>query len=481
MSDVLESWDRLREPLNAEQRASRKGPYAYYGANGQVDSIDAYRYDGDYLLVAEDGGYFDQPERGVAYMASGRFWVNNHAHVLQARGDLPLRYFLYALNAINWMPHVGGSTRLKLTAGALARVPVALPPLNEQWRIVEKLDAIFEQTRAAKARLERLPGLLDKLKRSILAAAFRGDLTADWRATHPDVEPASALLSGLQERRRSERSKRHDHDEAIDGLFTVPSTWEWSRFADIASDLRGGTSTRAENAESQWPVLRSSAVRQGKIDFSDVRYLASGHEEVDADLVRTGDLLFTRLSGTLEYVGNCAVVDVPPERPTYYPDRIFRAQLDSSFLCADFVALAFSVQSLRGALETAAKSTAGHQRISLSDLREFVLPVPPFAEQKEIARRTRAVLEAVSEMGSRLERSHVRLTNLEQGALAKAFRGELVAQDPTDEPTATLIERLRATDAVGAPPATSRTRTPNGKRKLPLVRRSREASEGAEG
>jgi type I restriction enzyme S subunit len=87
--DVVDLHDSRRIPLNATQRAQRRGEYPYYGANGQVDSIDDYIFDGEYVLLAEDGGYFDDPSRGVAYEVSGKFWVNNHAHILSARGGNP--------------------------------------------------------------------------------------------------------------------------------------------------------------------------------------------------------------------------------------------------------------------------------------------------------------------------------------------------------------------------------------------------------
>src|SRR5690606_20486437 len=110
--DIVDLHDSRRIPLNATQRMNRKGPYAYYGANGQIDSIDDYIFDGDYILLAEDGGYFDDPSRAVAYEASGKFWVNNHAHILSTVADVPRRFVTFALNSTDWLPFVSGTTRL---------------------------------------------------------------------------------------------------------------------------------------------------------------------------------------------------------------------------------------------------------------------------------------------------------------------------------------------------------------------------------
>lgn len=92
---VVELQDGQRVPLNATERAKRKGNFPYYGANGLVDHVDDYIFDGDYVLLAEDGGNFDKPERGVAYEVSGKFWVNNHAHILKPRGEMAPRFLRY--------------------------------------------------------------------------------------------------------------------------------------------------------------------------------------------------------------------------------------------------------------------------------------------------------------------------------------------------------------------------------------------------
>ena len=161
-----------------------------------------------------------------------------------------------------------------LTAASLERIPLPLPPLNEQRRIVAKLDAIFEQTRAAKARLERLPALLEKLKRSILAAAFRGDLTKDWRAAHPDVEPASALLDRIRAERRHSweadlrakgkdpaKAKYEEPRAAGDGdVPELPSSWTWLSAEQCAWEITVGHlgPMKDRYVNSGIPFLRSS-------------------------------------------------------------------------------------------------------------------------------------------------------------------------------------------------------------------------------
>ena len=178
---AVELHDSRRIPLNAAERAKRKGQFPYYGANGLVDHVDSYIFDGEYVLLAEDGGDFDKPERGVAYGVSGKFWVNNHAHILRPRGDMPPQFLRYWLNALDWMPYVGGTTRAKLTQAGMAQITIPLPPLPEQRRIIAKLDSLTGRTARAREELERIPRLIQKYREAILAAAFSGELTREWR------------------------------------------------------------------------------------------------------------------------------------------------------------------------------------------------------------------------------------------------------------------------------------------------------------
>jgi type I restriction enzyme S subunit len=150
--------DNLRVPLSAAQRATRFGPYPYCGANNVVDYIDDFMIDDDVILLAEDGGYFDEfATRAIAYRMRGRIWVNNHAHVLKAASGADTGYLFYALQHKDITPYISSSTRSKLTRGELVRIEVALPPSVGEQRnialILEVADAEIEclRTRLAKA------------------------------------------------------------------------------------------------------------------------------------------------------------------------------------------------------------------------------------------------------------------------------------------------------------------------------------------
>ena len=131
-------------------------------------------------------------------------------------------------------------------------------------------------------------------------------------------------------------------------------------------------------------------------------------------------------------------------RRIQYPDRLFRVRL-SELLPSEFVEFSFRHQLLRTGLENSAKSSVGHQRISLSDLRSFRLPIPPAEEQSVISEALSSALGSATSIAIDVSESESELTQLDQSILAKAFRGELVPQDPNDEPASALLDRIRMT------------------------------------
>jgi type I restriction enzyme S subunit len=135
---VVEFLDARRRPVKEKER--KPGPFPYYGANGQQGTIDGYLFDEPLVLLAEDGGFFDQPQRGVAYRISGKSWVNNHAHVLRPKPSMDVGFLCRVLENYHLAPFITGTTRGKLTKASAEEVLVPVPPLDEQRRIATILD-----------------------------------------------------------------------------------------------------------------------------------------------------------------------------------------------------------------------------------------------------------------------------------------------------------------------------------------------------
>jgi len=171
IDSVTECLDKFRRPITESERSP--GSVPYYGANGQQGWIDEFLFDEPLILVAEDGGHFENPERGVAYRIDGPAWVNNHAHILRPKFEiLNLEYCHQVLRHFNFQPYVSGTTRAKLTQGQLNSVMIPIPPLHYQETFdfrAREIQNLIGVTKEASIDSEKLFSALQH-------RAFRGEL-----------------------------------------------------------------------------------------------------------------------------------------------------------------------------------------------------------------------------------------------------------------------------------------------------------------
>jgi type I restriction enzyme S subunit len=171
---ICEFLDHLRVPIKEQDRAKRKGPYPYYGAQGVIDWIDDYIFDGEYILLAEDGENLRSRKLPIAFKVSGKFWVNNHAHVLKITSDtVNDDYLVYILNFIDIRPYIVGSAQPKLNQSDAKKIKVPLPPLEEQQKIAEILSTVDKKLELEKKRKEKLERIKKGLMNDLLTGKRR--------------------------------------------------------------------------------------------------------------------------------------------------------------------------------------------------------------------------------------------------------------------------------------------------------------------
>ncbi|EKN3971766.1 TPA: restriction endonuclease subunit S [Yersinia enterocolitica] len=213
VSQFSDCLDNQRIPIRKEDRNVSKGLYPYFGANGEVDKVDNYIFDGDFVLVTEDETFYGR-EKPIAYRYSGKCWVNNHAHVLSAQTKEANDFLCYTLMYYDVIPWLTGTTgRAKLTQGALNVLPIGLPSEIEILEIVRRVEQLFVYADTIEKQVQSALLRVNNLTQSILAKAFRGELTAQWRAENPDLinggNSAEALLVRIkQERLKNKPVKR---------------------------------------------------------------------------------------------------------------------------------------------------------------------------------------------------------------------------------------------------------------------------------
>ena len=205
VSEFAECLDSQRIPVKKEQRLTAQGLYPYFGANGEVDKVDDYLFDDELVLVTEDETFYGR-EKPIAYRFSGKCWVNNHAHVLRAPTKSANDFLCYTLMYYKVIPWLSGTTgRAKLTQAALNSLPMGLPSLLEQDEIVRRVEELFAFADAVEQKAQAASQRVNKLTQSILAKAFRGELTADWRAANPDLISGENSAEALLEKIKAER------------------------------------------------------------------------------------------------------------------------------------------------------------------------------------------------------------------------------------------------------------------------------------
>lgn len=136
---IAVNFDKKRIPLSGAQREKRKGKYRYYGAQGVIDYIDDYIFDGTYLLIAEDGENLKSKKQDIAQIVEGQFWVNNHAHIVRGNKLCDTRYLCYLLNSMDLSGYITGSAQPKLSQSNLNAITLLLPEIDVQQKIAECL------------------------------------------------------------------------------------------------------------------------------------------------------------------------------------------------------------------------------------------------------------------------------------------------------------------------------------------------------
>ena len=175
--EVTINFDKKRVPLSGAQREKRKGNFRYYGAQGVIDHIDDFIFDGTYLLIAEDGENLKSKKQNIAQVVEGQFWVNNHAHIVQGNELCNTRYLCYLLNSMDLSGYVTGSAQPKLSQANLNAVTLFLPSITVQERIVECL-YLFDKKIAVN---QKINDNLEQQAQALFQELFIENADPEWR------------------------------------------------------------------------------------------------------------------------------------------------------------------------------------------------------------------------------------------------------------------------------------------------------------
>ena len=179
--EVTINFDKKRIPLSSAQREKRQGTFRYYGAQGVIDHVDDYIYDGTYLLIAEDGENLKSKKQNIAQVVDGQFWVNNHAHIVQGNEQSDTRFLCYLINSMDLSGYVTGSAQPKLSQANLNAITLSLPTLVEQKRIVEYLYMLDQKIDVNRQINDNLLAQAQTLYKQFFPYGVQDDLPDGWR------------------------------------------------------------------------------------------------------------------------------------------------------------------------------------------------------------------------------------------------------------------------------------------------------------
>ena len=330
----------------------------------------------------------------------------------------PSYAFFYLKSIRELADSLGTGTTFKELSGATAKtLPFRLAPSAEQTRIAAKLDELLAQVDTLKARIDGIPALLKRFRQSVLAAAVSGRLTEEWRKS----------------------------DEYIDTdlQLRIPNSWQLLNVGDLAEVKGGKRLPKGEEltpVDTGYPYIRAGQLKEGTVSKEGQLFIQRHvHLQISRYTVNSGDLYITIVGAC---IGDAGVI---PQRCngfnlTENAAKIcnFKASLNS-----DYLAAWLRSQYLQDLIRHEIKSGA-QGKLALKRIKELPVPYPSFEEQTEIVRRVEQLFAFADQLEARVKAAQARIDHLTQSILAKAFRGELVPQDPNDEPASELLARIQA-------------------------------------
>ena len=401
LTSAVKIYDSLRQPINSKERAKRiegkkdSDLFPYYGATGQVGYIDDFLIDGEYILLGEDGAPFLDALAKKAYIINGKSWVNNHAHILQSKTNNKFLYFY--LNYFDYKDYVSGTTRLKLTQARMKQIPVPVPSLPEQERIVARIEELFSELDKAVETLKTTKQQLAVYRQAVLKEAFEGRFTLHCSC---DVE-----LEWLSV-------------EETHGLPAIPKEWRYIALSKLGDLGRGKSKHRPRNdpklfEDGKYPFLQTSEVKAAKQYITNYSKMYNEFGLQQSKLWSKGTLCITIAANIAEtaFLGIDAC----------FPDSVVGFTAYENII-PKYIKYFIESQKLR--LWAFAPATA-QKNINLNTLENLIVPYCSIQEQKDVIAEIESRMSTCDSIEQTVDTALQQAEAMRQSILKQAFEGRL--------------------------------------------------------
>ncbi|MCS7165973.1 MAG: restriction endonuclease subunit S, partial [Candidatus Calescibacterium sp.] len=360
--------DNTRKPVKKEDRIP--GDIPYCGANGVIDFVDGYTHEGEYVLIAEDGGFYG-PYEQTSYIMKGKFWANNHVHVVSSiDGVIVSEYLNFWINRADLRDFLTGATRPKLNQSSMLKIPIPLPPLQEQKRIVQKIQQIFSCTKELKREVEEARKEAEALWKSVLFHTF--------------PRPGSEL----------------------------PEGWKWVKLGEVAERI-SETINPSAHGEKEFAYIGMEDVRSGQFDEPKPRYVKGLEIKSQVVVFKPGFVMYGKLRPYLNkvFVPSFDGVASTEFIPLKVDEKVALPLYVATYLRSPFF------------VEYANKNTNGTRqpRVKIEAVFNALIPLPPLQEQKRIVQKIQQVFSCTKELKREVEEARKEAEALWKSVLFHTF------------------------------------------------------------
>lgn len=446
LGTVAACLDFMRKPINGTERDKRIDGlpqdklYPYFGATQQQGWIDDFIFDDDLILLGEDGVPFHDPLRNKAYKISGKTWVNNHAHVFKCILT-SIDFVAHYLNVFDYSGRVVGATRAKLNQARALTIPIPLPPLAEQHRIVAKVDELMALCDRLEDARKTREEVRDKLTAASLARLTAPDTTAEDFPTHAAfaLEALPALTTRPDQIKTlrqtilnlAVRGKLVEQDPAEEAIklpdqdqrrkaegkleLDLPANWQWASVSEVADARLGKMLDKTKNRGKPFPYLGNTNVHWFDIKTDNLKTILLTEKEAVTYLLEEGDVLICEGG---HGIGRTAVWRGQGNQIAF--QKALHRVRPTSHLNSDFFAICSAVYYDEGVMQTYFTGV-GIPHFTGKALARLLFPLPPLAEQNRIVAKVGSLMTLCDRLEGALTTADTTRTRLLEALLHEAL------------------------------------------------------------